>query len=387
MKKHLDIALVWFTAVTISSLPFLMCGMDFATAFLEASSALTSVGITSISSVESLYFYRAFLAFFGGFLFLICLPHLISTSDSFKFAIHENISIKILIKTYIYIFIIGIFLYLFFGENFSDSIVISALTVSTTGGIILPRNLMIPSGLLMFASIIFPLVCILIDFKFKKISIIKREQLRLFLFLFLLAFLYLILNKIPSNEAIFYIFSFASTTGFFLDDFYKINNTPLYVLFIFSLMGGLIGSVGGGIKLFRIIVLFKILYAELKHTLYPRTVLVIKLNNEPVPLKITGKVIIYFFLYTSTVFVFGLLLAAFGTEYENAAAIAFSFFTSVGILPSELKTLIFNFNPFLKIIMAFIFLIFRLKIFIFFIVMQYFCEQIFSLGVHSWKRK
>ncbi|MBO6305047.1 MAG: hypothetical protein J6M62_08240 [Selenomonadaceae bacterium] len=387
MKTNLDIALMWFTAATIFSLPFFFVGTDFPTAFLEAAAALTSVGITNISNENPMYFYRAFLSFFGGILFLITLPKLINTSDSFKFAIHENISVKKLIRTYILLFVFGVILYFICGENLYNAGVFSALTVSTTGSVVLPANLIQPANILMFFSIIFPLLYIIINFKVSIISVFKREQFKFFMLMFLLALAYLLINKIPITTAIFYALSFISTTGFYTENFYDLNNHPTFILYGLAFVGGLIGSVGGGIKIFRLLMLFRIFLTELKHTLYPRMVTVIKLNGTFAPHKIIGKVLIFFFLYCSGIFAFSLILSACGISYENSAAIAFAFFTTVGIIDANLKETIFSSGIFLKIVVAFIFIILRLKIFIFFIVLQSFYEKIITSGAHSWKRQ
>lgn len=387
MKTHLNIALFWFSATTISSLVFFACGMDFPTAFLEASSALTSVGITSVSDDGFLYYYRAFLSLMGGLFFLLTLPHLISTSDSFKFALQENFTPKRTIKTYFSIFALGVVLYAFYGENLLNSAALSALSVSTAGGIFLPENLIIPASVLMFLTIIFPLIYILSDLKSSVTSVIKREQFKVFVIVFIIVFLYLVFNKIEVANAFFYVVSFVSTTGFFTDGFFDLNGEPIYALFVLSFMGGLIGSVGGGIKIFRLIILFRILAAELKHTLNPRMVTVIKLNKTTASNKIIARVLIFFFLYTSTIFAFSVIIALFETDYDTAALISFSLMNTVGILPLELKETVFNFGPFFKIITAFFFMTIRLKIFIFFIMAQFFYEQISNSGVHSWKKQ
>lgn len=387
MKTNLDIALMWFTAATIFSLPFFLFSGDFPTAFFEAASALTSVGITEFSKDSPLYFYRAFLAFFGGILFLITLPKLINTSDSFKFAIHENISVKKFIVTYIMLFFLGVILYFISGENLYNAVIFSALTISTTGGEVLPDNLIYIANFLMFCSVIFPLLYIIINFKVSIISVLKREQFKFFMFVFFLSLTYLLLNKIPIATAIFYILSFVSTTGFYTENFYDLNNHSIFILYSLAFVGGLIGSVGGGVKIFRLLMLFRIFLTELKHLLYPRMVTVIKLNGSHAPHKIIGKVLIFFFLYCSGIFTFSLILSACGISYEDSAAIAFSFFTTLGIIDENLKEIVFSSGAFLKIVMAFIFIILRLKIFIFFIVIQSFYEKIITSGVHSWKRQ
>ena len=387
MKNHIDIALLWFTATTIFSLPFFASDMDFATAFFEAASALSSVGITSISDENFLFSYRAFLSFVGGILFLITLPHLISTSDSFKFAIHENFTVKRTVKTYFFLYILGVILYFLFGENLQNSLIISALSVSTAGGINIPENLIIPASFMMFLSVIFPLIYVLSDLKYNVTSIIKREQFKVLVTAFSVILLYFSLKDIAVDRAFFYIVSFISTTGFLTENVFDLDQRTIYIFFILSFMGGLIGSPGGGIKIFRLIIIFRILLVELRHTLNPRMVTVIKLNQRPAPNEIIAKVLIFFFLYTSVIFAFSVVLTLFEIKYEDAALISFSLLTTTGILPLKLKETVLNFGPLLKIITTFFFMTIRLKIFILFIAIQYFYEQINSSGVHSWKKQ
>ena len=108
--------------------------------------------------------------------------------------------------------------------------------------------------------------------------------------------------------AAFNVVSIMTTTGFATDDFdaWPVITRALLVLLMF--VGGCGGSTGGGIKCSRIVVLLKHAVAQVKRTLYPRSVTNIRLNDRSVPESITSRVLAFFSIYTMLFVAIGLLL-------------------------------------------------------------------------------
>ena len=369
-KKCKDLALFWFALATLGALPFFACGMDFCGAFLESALALTSVGATNISYNDYLYCYRAFLSILGGFAFIFTLPMLTDISGCFGLTLKEKLPPFRVAGVYFFIFILGMLLFLLFGSDLKEALIFACLTVSLTGGAIMPDNLIIPACILMGILTIIP------AFFMRQIStmalkaIIKKEEFRIFLIVFAFVVAIVANSGFSYKEAVFYTLSFFSTAGFFTSDLLSLNDFSLFVLFLTSIVGGSVISLTGGVKLIRIIVLLKLLDKELKRVLHPRMIVAVSVDDVPVAHKITGRIMAFFFLYASTLFAFILAISLFEPDFSDAAAMGISLFTTVGILPQELLTDLFSFPAVAKIIVAFFLLISRLEIFIFLLLIQ-----------------
>ena len=83
-------------------------------------------------------------------------------------------------------------------------------------------------------------------------------------------------------HAMFQVVSIATTTGFTTTDY---SHWPgfLPVLLVFaSFVGGCAGSTGGGMKVIRVLLLFKQGWREVLRLIHPNARIAIKLNRKPV---------------------------------------------------------------------------------------------------------
>jgi trk system potassium uptake protein len=119
-------------------------------------------------------------------------------------------------------------------------------------------------------------------------------------------------------HSIFQSVSIVTTTGYCSLDYETWPPFTWVVLFCLMFVGGCAGSTGGGMKVIRVILLFKIAFRELKRLVYPASVVVIKQDGKPVSEKVINGVA-GFFVLVFIVFVFScLLLSAFGLDYVTA---------------------------------------------------------------------
>ena len=75
------------------------------------------------------------------------------------------------------------------------------------------------------------------------------------------------------------------------------------------------GSMGGGIKNVRALVLFKFSLREMLILLHPRAVRTVKVNNRSIPDRMALTVMSFIFIYFMTVIVFSFLLMAAGLDF------------------------------------------------------------------------
>jgi len=112
--------------------------------------------------------------------------------------------------------------------------------------------------------------------------------------------------RLPALTAIrhglFQVVSIMTTTGFCTDNFDLWNSFGRGVLLILMFVGGCAGSTGGGLKVIRHILFFKILRLEVEHTFRPSVVRPLRLAGKPVEDQEPRRNILVYF---------GLILAIF----------------------------------------------------------------------------
>ena len=82
------------------------------------------------------------------------------------------------------------------------------------------------------------------------------------------------------RRGLFQVVSFATTTGYATADF---NSWPLflpYVLLYAAIIGACAGSTGGGMKVIRILLIFKQGFREVQRLIHPRAIIPIKLGKK-----------------------------------------------------------------------------------------------------------
>jgi trk system potassium uptake protein TrkH len=116
----------------------------------------------------------------------------------------------------------------------------------------------------------------------------------------------------------FNVVSIATTTGYASTDYNLWPAfAPLWMLMLSSFATSS-GSTGGGIKMVRALILYKLVYRELMQSMHPRAVLVEKLGGRPLPTQVLYSVLVFGFLYLSSLLVVTMVLAASGLDLVSA---------------------------------------------------------------------
>lgn len=119
-------------------------------------------------------------------------------------------------------------------------------------------------------------------------------------------------------KGMFQVVSIATTTGFTTADF---NSWPLflpYMLLYAAIIGACAGSTGGGMKVIRILLIFKQGIREVQRLIHPRAVIPIKLGRNPVPDRIIESVWGFFAVYVMVFMLMLLALLATGLDIITA---------------------------------------------------------------------
>ena len=112
------------------------------------------------------------------------------------------------------------------------------------------------------------------------------------------------------REALFQVISIITTTGFASVDFNEWNLRAKLILFLLMFCGASIGSASGGLKLLRIIFIFKYLRRQVSKIFHPNGVYPIKINRTIIG-EDTVRQMISFVIFYYMIFAFTALLLVF----------------------------------------------------------------------------
>jgi trk system potassium uptake protein TrkH len=126
------------------------------------------------------------------------------------------------------------------------------------------------------------------------------------------------------RHAFFQVGSIITTTGFSTTDFNLFPSFAKTILVLLMFVGACAGSTGGGIKVSRIVIMFKSAFNELARIIHPRTVKKVRLEGKPVEHTTLRSVNTFLISYLG-VFILSLLIITldnfdFTTNFTAVAA-------------------------------------------------------------------
>jgi trk system potassium uptake protein TrkH len=126
------------------------------------------------------------------------------------------------------------------------------------------------------------------------------------------------------RHAAFNVISMATTTGFVSQDFEQWPAfAPIWMLFLSCIVCST-GSTGGGIKMFRTLLLWRQSLRELRLLVHPSAVVPVRIGGKPIPDRVGDSVLAFIFLYfmTAAVLTFALLLTGLDFDSSFSAIVA-----------------------------------------------------------------
>jgi len=128
----------------------------------------------------------------------------------------------------------------------------------------------------------------------------------------------------------FQVSSILTTTGFGTADYELWPVASQYLLVFLMFIGGCAGSTGGGIKVARMLLLFKHAHVQLFRLIHPRAVRLVKLGTMPVNHDVMQSILGFFALYMG-IFVFAsFLMAASGQDLVTAGTSVIATLGNIG---------------------------------------------------------
>jgi trk system potassium uptake protein TrkH len=287
---------------------FLFINFSFVDGFFESMSAWTTTGFTMFSNFEtthypySILFLRCFQQWIGGLGIVTLLTGLFlksgkTISELYKSeARNEKIdpsmgnTLKKMIELYIFLTIIGIVLFIIARMSIFDSIC-NTFTALSTGGMPIHDNSMgyynnnwfnlISIFIMIVGGISF--VTTYRSVESKGFSFLRDIQFKVMIFLILIfSIVIYFTTKIFYVDVIYDVVSAITTTGTSLTAAISaFPPTAKILLILLMIIGCAAGSTGGGLKIIRVIIIFKGLYANIIRVLSP--------NDRVIKLKISNK--------------------------------------------------------------------------------------------------
>jgi trk system potassium uptake protein TrkH len=120
------------------------------------------------------------------------------------------------------------------------------------------------------------------------------------------------------TKSAFNITSIVTTTGFASTDYLQWGPFVATWFFLFTFPGGCTGSTAGGLKTFRLIVLYRVVAQHVRHLLHPHQTSPITYGRKVLTDDEVGSVGSFAFLYLATFAVLSLAVGLTGLDMETA---------------------------------------------------------------------
>jgi len=337
------VASAWLVAAIFGSIPYIQQDLGVVDSLFESMSGFTTTGSTIFLAEHwerlsrGLFFWRAMTQWLGGMgiivLFVAILPALAVAGRQMFFTEapgpeEEALTPRIrhtaaaLWKLYIGLTALeAILLTLVGGMSFFDAVCHSFTTLAAGGFSPHPQSLAGYSAAAQWIVIPFMFLAgasFALQFRaLGRPKALRRDsEFRVYalLTLFMAAAIASLLAwhhghdfEEATRHGLFQTASILTTTGYASEDFNFWEPAAQMMLAMLMFVGGCAGSAGGGPKVVRIMVLFKILGREVFKSLHPRAVRVVRVGDRPLPEETTRQITGFLVAYLC---IFGLVAAA-----------------------------------------------------------------------------
>jgi trk system potassium uptake protein TrkH len=357
----------WTFFAVFGALPFVFSGAipSFLDAFFETMSGFTTTGSTILTDIEamppSLLLWRSLTQWLGGMgiivLSLAILPMLGvggmqlfkaevpgPTADRLKPRIQDTA--KLLWGVYVMLTSMEILLLMAGGMSFFDGLN-HAFTTMATGGFS-TRNSSIAAYGSAYIDWVITIFMFLAGVNFSLHYLALRGRLSDFIrneeFLFYtglatvgtLLIVLLNMGNVYDNLfdnlrfSAFQVVSILTTTGFGTADYELWPVLCQYLLVFGMFVGGCAGSTGGGMKVARILLLFKHAQVQVYRLIHPRAVKLVKLGERPVDKEVMQSILGFFALYLGVFVAASFVMAAIGMDLPSAGASVIATLSNIG---------------------------------------------------------
>ncbi|MCJ8147578.1 TrkH family potassium uptake protein [Shinella sedimenti] len=362
----LVVNMLWLSASIIGSIPLWLSSMklSYAQAFFESVSAISTTGSTVIVGLDhappGILMWRSLLHWLGGVgilaLGLFIMPYLrVGGMSFFKLESSDTADkpfariasyTRAFLAIYVSITLICAVTYAALGMTRFDALNHAMSTVATGGlsthdasfGYFKSLPLLWAATFFMTLSSL-PFSVLILFVVRGRINAWRDPQIRVFLgYLVLFAIAASIFQRLQNgvsfHEALahsfFTVSSILSTTGFVSDDYTKWGHFIVALAFVATFMGGCSGSTAGGLKAYRLIILFNFMRTGLYRLIYPDGIHAVRYGTMTVDVDFQRTVFLFFLTYVSISAIGAILLGLMGYDVLTAVSAAATSLSNVG---------------------------------------------------------
>lgn len=366
-EGFLFVTLSWISVSLSGALPFVLSGAipSYADAFFESMSGFTTTGASILTDVEalprSILFWRSLMHWLGGMgivvLTVAILPRMGigglkvlrseapgPTVDKLTPRIAQTA--KILWLLYVGMSALEVALLLVIGMRPLDAVMHTFGTVATGG--FSSRNDSIggfQSGWVDLTVTVFMLAAGVNFSLYYRLSrgglraLVSNVEFRVYVAIAAAATLVVAVSlygRVYDSAAdsvrygAFQVVSILTTTGYATADYSRWPELAQAVLMGLMFVGGCAGSTGGGVKVVRVITLFKQGANELRYLIHPRGVFPTRVATRPLKKDILYPIATFFYLYVVILIATMLVVASAGADLLSAFSTALATVGNIG---------------------------------------------------------
>ena len=395
------VALCWVFMSLFGCLPFIISRdiPNFFNAFFETVSGFTTTGASVLTGAhldamaKGNLFWRSFTHWIGGMGVLVFVTAVIpNMSDRSIHIIKAEMpgpivgklvpkvkdTSRVLYLIYILLTFTEIVFLLCGGMPLFDSCLYSFGTAGTGGfsidsaGITSPYAQWVITIFMLIFGINFNLYYLILIRRARQA--LKSEELWFYFIMVIVCIAAIGLNvykALPEFESIndtirhvaFQVSSFVTTTGYTTVD---VNIWPTFaksIMFMLMFTGACAGSTAGGLKLSRVMILFKTIKKEFQRLIHPRSIRTIKFEGKALDTVTRHGVTAYFAIYMICILAVFLIISLNGLSFETNITSAVSCFNNIGPAYDAAYVNYDCFNYFTKFVLSFAMLAGRLEIY------------------------
>ena len=345
----------WLLSCLVGTIPYLLWGgpFDITNAWFESVSGYTTTGSTILIDIEALpmglLFWRAATHWIGGIgiiIFVLSVLPFLGAVESILYRtevssmVRENFhyrarkAIQIIAGVYLLLTFLETVALIIAGMNVFDAVTHSFATIATGG--FSPKNAsiayydnvaveIIVMIFMVLSGIHFALLFNAFTGKFKYFW--KSSVVRYYLAALVIGILISSINIYSRNatdyptslrSAAFNIISVGTSTGF------ANANTAIWpglsqlLLLFFALQCACAGSTSGGIKVDRVVILWKTFLKYFKKMMHPNAVIAVRVDKDAISEDLVNRSVLYVAIYILFVFISTMLLCIFSVNLLEA---------------------------------------------------------------------
>jgi trk system potassium uptake protein len=399
----LMVTLSWIVASALGAFPMYLSGAipRYVDAYFETMSGFTTTGASILTAIESLpksiLFWRSLTHWLGGMGIIVLTVAIFPllgigglqllkaeapgpTVD--KIAPRVAATAKILWLAYITLTVAETALLMVGGMDLFDALTHTFGTLATGG--FSPKNASVGHYASPFIHIVITVFMVLAGINFALYfrvvtgrfrSLTKDTELKAYLAVFAVATL-IVSASLYGERAYsgvgeslrygaFQVASILTTTGYATADFAAWPALAQLTLFALMFFGGCAGSTGGGIKIVRVITMFRLALNEMRYMVHPRGVFRIKMSGQTLRKDVVYTIAGFVVLYISCLLLTTLVVATGGYDITTSFSTALVTLGNIGpgfalVGPTENY---FFFPDYIKWFLSFIMMLGRLEVY------------------------